>query len=180
MVPYPNISEWRRLDSVAPRDCDEQWAAEVIMWALESGYKYVNRAANTITSGKISARIPRGFLSDGSSGPAADRCAAAWWLHDRLYLSPYAMTKGRRVRVTRRKADKAYARLLFRSWHPLDALVSYLGLRAGGRHAWKAYREQEEEVGNLLACHCLPHGYLWDLPSDRLTDAKLLTVAKLT
>jgi len=163
--------------STAPLDvCDGEWAHRVRNVLMQLGYLYVSPFDRKIATFLGAVHVPRGLLSDGASGGAPDHDSAAehWWAHDRLYLSPWIQRGERRIRVSRRQADLIYAVKLMRSWHPIEAAVSYIALRAAGDLAWDRYRTLEQELGPdmLFALHCLPHRDLWEIGGFRIEQLR--------
>jgi hypothetical protein len=93
----------------------------------------------------------------------------AWWPHDRLYLSPWAVYDGKRVRVSKRQADMIYAAQgrragLLAVW--AEGLVLATGINA---RVWRQYRARDE--AQLIAAHIVPRQACWHFPTQMLSDA---------
>ena len=131
-------------------------------------YKYVWTGARSIRIGNIVVDMPYGLLSDGASG-VPDRLPFAFWVHDRLYLSPYATISGVRTRLTRRQCDLIYAKIGLQHRVfivALEGIALALGL---GRRAWKRYRKQDES--KLIESHIVPRSMCWDFPTQYVAEA---------
>ena len=131
-------------------------------------YPYVWSGPRAIRVGNWLIHMPRGLLSDGASG-VPDRLPAAYFAHDRLYLSPWAYYKGVRKRLHKRQCDMIYAQIgaSRRVW-----IVAFEGIALAcglGRKVWRKYRKQSEDM--LIETHTVPRAMCWDFISDRTADA---------
>jgi hypothetical protein len=131
-------------------------------------YKYVWASHQSIRCGKWVIHIPYGLTSDGASG-VPDRVPAAFWSHDRLYLSPWADYKGKRTRVKKRRADMIFSALGRKAgnlivW--LEGLVLATGIN---RMVWCRYRKREESM--LILLRTVPRAMCWEFPTQFTCDA---------
>jgi len=133
-----------------------------------SRYKYVYASHQAIRIGDYVINIPYGMLSDGSSC-VPDRVPAAWWAHDRLYLSPWAMYKNVRVRISKRKSDMIYARIGLKHANPIVFLEGCILATGINRRVWKRYRKRDEE--KLLQLHTVPKATQWHFPTQFTREA---------
>ena len=111
-------------------------------------YRWVCFADWTIPSVLGDVRVPRGRMSDGSSG-VPDWCMEAFFLHDELYKAPWAWVDGEVRRVTRLQADRAYAAKLVRRGYWWCAPHRWLGVMALGGRPWRTYRRSRTDRDNL-------------------------------
>ena len=131
-------------------------------------YRYVWTEPRQIRAGQWLIDMPRGMMSDGASG-VPDRCPLAWWPHDRLYLSPWAVRGGRRVLVGKRQADMIYAMQGLRAGLPIVWLEGVALATGINFPVWRAYRRRDE--AELIASHIVPRAARWQFPTQMLADA---------
>ena len=131
-------------------------------------FKYVYASHLAIRCGNWLIHPAYGEISDGST-VVPDRVPAAWWAHDHLYVSPFALHKGTRKRLTRIQCDMIYARL---GWQYRNMLVfaEGLALAAGAsRHAWNKNRKADQAEN--VAMHLVPKPLAWRFLTHDLADA---------
>jgi hypothetical protein len=153
----------------------KEWEQATLDQFRKRGEKYVCPFRWLMNTRYGEVCIPRTMTSDGSSGPALDRCPPAWWAHDRLYVSPWVRSGDRLRMLTRMQCDLVYSLILTRHYMPLDAAVSLVGLTVGGWRAWRRSVKLREELGELesLNMHILPHPDRWLIESFDLARARL-------
>ena len=147
-------------------------------------FKYVCKWPLSVRTKHGTVHVPRGFLSDGASGPGIiDLEPEAFMAHDRLYVSPYVDTPaGERVRLTRWQCDLIYGRILAANHRWFRALVRPLGLALFNgllprvwpwrRDTWAHYRSMEDACSLWWqGQRMVPGAYRWRFPSWRLRDA---------
>jgi hypothetical protein len=119
-------------------------------------------------------RVPRGWLSDGASGPGIiDLEEEAFMAHDRLYVFPEVNGKdGKPHRIGKIKADLIYGYILMRKLRIFHAIIRPSGLiwfpftSSASRKIWKEYRRREKEDEGYWLTECMvPHQTCWDFPS---------------
>ena len=131
-------------------------------------YKYVRASHQAIRFKNYVIDIPYGMLSDGSSC-VPDRVPPAWWAHDRLYLSPWALYKNVRKRLSKVTCDLIYARIGLAHANPI-VFFEGLSLATGFNNSvWRKYREQDESA--LLESHIVPRPTCWDFRTQYTRDA---------
>ena len=133
-----------------------------------SQFKYVYASHLAIRCGKWLIHPAYGELSDGSS-VVPDRCPAAWWAHDHLYISPFALYKGVRKELSRRQCDMIYARLGLKYRNPLVFLEGLAMACGASRHAWKQHRDRDPAED--VAMHLVPKPLCWLFVTHDIADA---------
>lgn len=113
---------------------------------LLNGLRVLNRDFSLTFEG-ITVVVPKGFITDFSSYPwfsrvlvRFDRVDVAGVIHDYLY---------HHGNCTRAQADRSWrvvAMLGEHSANPVQAWLSWLGLRIGGWIAWNSHRKRQGSV----------------------------------
>ena len=133
-----------------------------------SQFKYVYASHLAIRCGHYLIHPAYGELSDGSSC-VPDRVPAAWWSHDHVFVSPYALYKGVRKRLTRVQCDMIYARIGLQ-YRNLIVFAEGLAMAAGAsRRAWNRHRAMD--VDENIAMHLVPKPLCWRFVTHDLRDA---------
>jgi len=130
-------------------------------------YFYVQPYDQTVKTGIGSFVIPRGFLSDGASG-VIDLCKKAHFSHDYLYLIPEIDGK----RISKRRADRIYGRILWQNHHVFTGLWRPWGLFFFGGKAFRSYRKLDRERPDHVQDHFVPDASYWKFHSYATEDAE--------
>ena len=146
----------------------EGYAPDVSAVVNVAKYKYVWRTHGGIRVGDWLIPIPYGFMSDGDSC-VPDRQPLAYFGHDRLYASPWAIFKGVVKELTKRQCDWMYSKIGIRKFN-LIVFLRGLFLATGiNNRVWKLYRERDQAA--LIESKIVPKAMCWDFPTQYTRDA---------
>ena len=133
-----------------------------------SKYKYVWRNHGGIRCGDWLIQIPYGFMSDGASG-VPDLLPDAYFVHDRLYASPWGYYRSVHKEMSKRQCDLMYAKIGLRR---LNFRIVFRGLLLStgiNGFIWQDYRKQDPD--KLLESKIVPKALCWNFPTQYIADA---------
>lgn len=127
----------------------------------------------TLPEGPALVAKPKGFVTDGASGPGIrDLKKEAWETHDWLYAHPVVQMKetGAERALSRDETDRAYGEILRRHGHWFLAWLRPLALSAFAGGPWRRHRFRDSAHGDTPGAGVndliVPCPDCWEFPID--------------